>query len=202
MPVAAAIERVDQCVAFVGVSSNVLTITCSTSSSLIVRGAPGRGSSCRPSRRRSRNRVRHFATVPRVIPRRSPISVFEPPSAHANTIRHRNANACAVVGRRAHRSSVSRSSSLNTTTAAGVPGCVIAASHRRLLRRQNAIHQPEIPNRARNTDSGHYTGTGAENPRSPPRVPPIIAAFSSAGTPTNCLAMSSRLPRNVPSAWG
>ena len=131
MPVAAASERVDQCVAFAGVSSNVLTITRSTSSSVTVRGAPGRGSSQSPSKRRSRNRVRHFATVPRVTPSRSPIAVFDPPSAHANTIRHRNANACALFSRRAHRASVSRSSSLNTTTAAGVPGCVIATSHRR-----------------------------------------------------------------------
>ena len=46
------------------------------------------------------------------------------------------------------------------------------------------------------------TGTGASNPRSPPRVPPIMAAFSSAGTSRNSLSMSSRLPRNVPSACG
>ncbi len=45
IPVAAAIERVDQCVAFVGCCSSVFTITRSTSSSLIVRGFPGRGSS-------------------------------------------------------------------------------------------------------------------------------------------------------------
>ena len=45
IPVAAAIERVDQCVAVLGCSSSVLMITRSTSSSLIVRGFPGRGSS-------------------------------------------------------------------------------------------------------------------------------------------------------------
>lgn len=45
------VTAVDQCVAFVGCSSSVLTITRSTSSSLIVRGFPGRGSSCKPSRR-------------------------------------------------------------------------------------------------------------------------------------------------------
>ena len=45
IPVAAAIERVDQCVAVRGCSSSVFTITRSTSSSLIVRGLPGRGSS-------------------------------------------------------------------------------------------------------------------------------------------------------------
>jgi hypothetical protein len=45
IPVAAAIDRVDQCVASAGCSSSVFTITRSTSSSLIARGFPGRGSS-------------------------------------------------------------------------------------------------------------------------------------------------------------
>ena len=40
IPVAAAIDRVDQCVAFAGRSSSVFTITRSTCSSLIVRGFP------------------------------------------------------------------------------------------------------------------------------------------------------------------
>ena len=44
--------------------------------------------------------------------------------------------------------------------------------------------------------------TGASNPRRPPRVPPIMAAFSSAGTSRNSRSISSRLPRNVPSACG
>jgi len=44
MPVALAIERVDQCVASSGVSSRVLTTKRSTLSSLIERGTPGRGS--------------------------------------------------------------------------------------------------------------------------------------------------------------
>src|SRR3954452_17239342 len=48
IPVAFAIDRVDQCVAFAGVSSSVLTITRSTSSSLIERGLPGRGPRRRP----------------------------------------------------------------------------------------------------------------------------------------------------------
>ena len=56
-------SRVDQCVASVGLSSSVRTITASTSSSLIERGAPGRGSSGSPSRPRSMNRLRHFTTV-------------------------------------------------------------------------------------------------------------------------------------------
>ena len=63
IPVARAIDRVDQCVASLGVSSNVLTMTCSTWVSVIDLGTPGRGSSPRPSRRRVANRVRHLATV-------------------------------------------------------------------------------------------------------------------------------------------
>jgi hypothetical protein len=49
---------------------------------------------------------------------------------------------------------------------------------------------------------GDQTDTGASNPKRPPRVPPTMAAFSSAGTPTNSFYKSWRLPRNVPSAWG
>src|SRR5215210_7095965 len=117
IPVAAAIDRVDQCVASFGCSSSVFTITRSTSSSLIVRGFPGRGSSCNPSKPRRANRPRHLLTVLWLQPRSAAIPMLDRPSAAANTIRQRNANACALVGRRAHRSSVSRSSSLSTTSA-------------------------------------------------------------------------------------
>ncbi len=121
MPVAFASERVDQCVASAGVSSSVVTITRSISRSLIVRGFPGRGSSCRPSSPRSAKRPRHLPTVVGLQPSRAAIPVFVSPPAAAKTIRQRNANACALFGRRAHRSSVSRSSSLNTTRAVGRP---------------------------------------------------------------------------------
>jgi len=117
IPVAAAIERVDQCVASDGCSSSVFTITRSTSSSLIERGLPGRGSSCSPSRPRCANRPRHFPTVEGVQANCDAISLLDVPSAAASTIRHRNANACELLGRRAHRSSTSRSSSLSTTSA-------------------------------------------------------------------------------------
>jgi hypothetical protein len=63
IPVAAAIERVDQRVAPTGRSSSVFTITRSTCSSLIVRGLPGRGSSCSPSNPRRAKRPRHLPTV-------------------------------------------------------------------------------------------------------------------------------------------
>ena len=67
IPAFAAIVRVLQCVSPFGVVSSVLTITASTSSSEIVRGAPTRGSSYSPSSRRSMNRVRHLPTVALVV---------------------------------------------------------------------------------------------------------------------------------------
>ena len=42
----------------------------------------------------------------------------------------------------------------------------------------------------------------AANPSKLPSVPPRMAARSSSGTPSNNFGISSRLPRNVPSAWG
>jgi hypothetical protein len=78
IPVAAAIDRVDQCVSCPGPrSSSVRVITSSTCSSVIVRGAPGRGSSGRPSSRAATNRDRHFATVARDTPSAAATSVFE-----------------------------------------------------------------------------------------------------------------------------
>ena len=62
-PLACAIDRVLQCVASAGVVSRVRVSTRSTCASVIVRGAPGRGSSRSPSSRRRRNRVRHLPTV-------------------------------------------------------------------------------------------------------------------------------------------
>ena len=58
-----AMDRVLQCVASLGVDSSVSVITRSTSSSVTARGRPLRGSSDRPSNRRSKNRERHFPTV-------------------------------------------------------------------------------------------------------------------------------------------
>ena len=78
MPVAAAIDRVDQCVSSPGPrSSSVLVITSSTCSSVIFRGAPGRGSSDRPSSRDATKRPRHLRTVSRDTPRPAATSVFE-----------------------------------------------------------------------------------------------------------------------------
>jgi hypothetical protein len=77
-------------------------ITRSTCSSVIFRGAPGRGSSVNPSGRSRTNRNRHLRTVSRDTARLAAISVFDRPCAHSNTIRDRNANVCAVVRRRVH----------------------------------------------------------------------------------------------------
>src|SRR5213078_4476461 len=122
MPVLRAMDRVDQCVSPpAGVSSRVLTITVSTWSSVIVRAAPGLGSSTRPSRRSVTNRARHLHTVWGQIPNLAATSLFVTPSAHASTILARSANACEVFARRVHRSSVSRSTSDRTSSAFGRP---------------------------------------------------------------------------------
>jgi hypothetical protein len=57
--------RVDQWVASAGVVSSVATSTCSIWVSVMVRAAPGRGSSVRPSSRRATNRDRYLVTVGR-----------------------------------------------------------------------------------------------------------------------------------------
>jgi hypothetical protein len=62
-PASRAMVRVLQCVAASGTLSSVLAITASTRASPIVRGAPGRGASSRPSSRCCTNRARHFETV-------------------------------------------------------------------------------------------------------------------------------------------
>jgi hypothetical protein len=121
IPVARAIKRVDQWVASGGCCSSVLTITHSISSSPIDRGLPGRGSSCNPSRPQRAKRPRHLPTVDLLQPSRAAISLLCSPSAAASTIRQRSASACELLGRRAQRSSTSRSSPLSTiSTRSGV----------------------------------------------------------------------------------
>lgn len=121
-PVAAAICRDDQCVALPGLAFRVSTITRSTWASDTVRGRPGRGSSSKPSTRSTRNRDRHVMTVGRDAPTSRATSLLDKPSAHAKTIRARNANACAVERLRVNNSSASRSSTLNTTGVSFGPG--------------------------------------------------------------------------------
>lgn len=105
-----AIARVLHWVASRGVDSSVRRTTRSTSVSRILRGAPGRGSSSKPDRRFCTKRPRHRPTVWRVTPAARAMASFVCSVAHASTMRARWARACAVLGRRAHCSSVSRSS--------------------------------------------------------------------------------------------
>jgi hypothetical protein len=120
-PLRFAIEERVQCVAFSGVDSNVATSTSSTCSVVIVAGRPGRGSSESPPNRNSQNRERHFPTVDAVTPTVAATWAFDTPVAHCNTIRDRNANAWEDLRRRSHRTSCSRSGSVNSKTAFGRP---------------------------------------------------------------------------------
>ena len=130
MPVAAAIDRVDQCVSAPGPrSSSVLVITSSTCSSVIFRGAPSRGSSLKPSSRDIWNRPRHLRTVSRETFSSAATAVIGAPSAQASTIRDRRASACDVLRRRAHPSRTCRSSALSISGSSfglGIPGSLQA----------------------------------------------------------------------------
>ena len=88
-----AMSRVLQCVACEGVDSKVRAITRSTSASLIWRGAPGRGSSSSPSRRRAEKRRRHLHTEGIEVPTALQTAVFVWPSAQARMRRARRASA-------------------------------------------------------------------------------------------------------------
>src|SRR3954451_12534947 len=120
-PLWAAIDARDQCVASAGVCSKVATTTASICASVIFRGAPGRGSSTNPSNRDSTNRPRHVPTVCGHTPNSAATCLFAFPSAQPSTIRLRNARACDDFAHRDQRSNVSRSSSVNTTSATGRP---------------------------------------------------------------------------------
>src|SRR5208337_3056166 len=116
-----AIERVAQCVASGGRFSNVRVSTCSTSASLILHGAPGRGWSSSPSKRRATKRLRHLPTAG-LLSRISALTcVLVLPAAQARITRARRARACAELGRRAQRSSVSCSSALKINSGIGRP---------------------------------------------------------------------------------
>ena len=120
-PHAFAIERVLQCVASRGVFSNVIVNTRSTSRSFSRRFVPGRGSSNNPSNRFAMNRRRHFPTVCACTPNSSATSWLFFPTAHPSTIRERCASAWLDLGRFAHCSSRSRSSSVMINSAFGRP---------------------------------------------------------------------------------
>ena len=118
-------DRVLQCVASLGVDSSVSVITRSTSSSVTARGRPLRGSSDRPSNRRSKNRERHFPTVSSDTSKSAATAMLLQPSAQARMILARSARPCVVLGRRTHRSSVSLSVSSNISGGIGLPIAMI-----------------------------------------------------------------------------
>ena len=101
-PERASMERVPQCVASFDVVSRVSVTTLETSASVTVRGLPGLGSSTSPSGRLSKNRDLHLPTVALETLNSAATAVFVLPLEHSNAIRARWANACAVLGLRAH----------------------------------------------------------------------------------------------------
>jgi len=121
--------RVLQCVASAGVLSRVSRNTRSICASPTWRGAPGRGSSSNPSSRRAPKRWRHLPTVWWVSPSSCATAVLGLPAAHSKTIRERCASACALLGRRAQRSSVARSSTVRLNGAIGLPVRISVPPH-------------------------------------------------------------------------
>jgi hypothetical protein len=85
IPVALAIERVDQCVAPAGCPSSVLTVTRSTSASLIERGFPGRSSSWQPIKTPPREPAPPRTDRVCVTAQSGAISLLDRPSATAET---------------------------------------------------------------------------------------------------------------------
>src|ERR1035437_7997318 len=86
----------------------LVILTRSTSSSRTRLGAPGRGSSSKPSSRFATKRPRHLPTICCDTCRLAATAALLRPLAHSNTIRARNASACAVFARRVQRSSAAR----------------------------------------------------------------------------------------------
>jgi hypothetical protein len=74
----------------------------STPQSSIVRGAPDRRASSRPSSRDCKKRPRHLQTVCFAIARSAATHLFSAASEHPRIMRERKANACAVLRRLAH----------------------------------------------------------------------------------------------------
>lgn len=134
IPVSAAIRRVDHRRRPAGGASSARAITRATCSSVIVRGAPGRGASRSPASRSARNRDRHLRTVSRESP--SSAATLETgrppgrsggPAAHASTILARIAKGPAA-GSSAHAASRARSPAISTT--GGDVGLIMPPAYR------------------------------------------------------------------------
>ena len=150
--------------------SSVATTTSSTLSSRIDGGRPGRGSSTRPSSRSREEPRRHLPTVVRRHPQIAATCLLVAPgSAHASTIRARNASACADFARRAHRVSCSRSASVSTSSAFGRPVRAWSSSPARPPRRTVAAtcapSSASTPSRARPAPPPPRLGARQHDPR-------------------------------------
>src|SRR5215510_2229914 len=113
--------RVLQCVAPRGWLSSVCTMTLSTFASSILRGTPGRGSSSNPPTPRSTRRRRHLPTLCTVTRARAATALLLKPEAQPNTMRARNAKACAVLRRRVSPSKIPAASADSSILATGRP---------------------------------------------------------------------------------
>src|SRR5215472_11433078 len=113
--------RVLQCVAPRGWLSSVCTMTLSTFASSILCGTPGRGSSSNPSTPRSTKRRRHLPTVCTVTRSRAATALLLKPEEQPNTMRARNAKACAVLRRRVSPSKIPAASADSSILATGRP---------------------------------------------------------------------------------
>ena len=69
--------------------------------------------------------MRHFTTVAWFTPSFAATSLFVAPVPASRMMRERTANDCGLFGLRAHRSNVTRSSSVNTSGAFGRPRVAI-----------------------------------------------------------------------------
>ena len=117
------------------------------------------------------NRRRHRATVCSVVRNCAATCLLDIPAAHANTIRDRNANACADLARRDQRCSCSRSVSDSTRSALGRP----------VLGLSSKPSTPETSNRLR-----HLATVATDTPRS---------AATRAGTATGSANANTILAR-------
>jgi hypothetical protein len=79
-------------------------------------------------------------TVGTLTPNRRANRVLFSPSAHANTMRLRNANACALFGRRAHRSNCSRAPSASEIATGFSPRELIHNDHQNHQRTNDTEH--------------------------------------------------------------
>jgi hypothetical protein len=115
--------------------------TRSTSASPTRRGAPGRGSSSKPSSRRNRKRLRHLPTVGLLKFHCRATAVLLSPLAQASAMRARGAKACADFGRRAQFRKVSCSSRLNDNGGIGLPNGIGTSLYIRRRETRNIFNE-------------------------------------------------------------